>query len=143
MCVLFSSRRRHTRGALVTGVQKCALPILGGRRALRRRAHRSARHPRAGAVAARSDGGKGAGGRGKSMTSKGMKIGVIGAGAWGTALAQVAAQGEREVVLWAREPEVVAAINESHENPLFLAGVPLRSEEHTSELQSLMRISYA
>src|SRR3546814_20543284 len=59
------------------------------------------------------------------MTSKGMKIGVIGAGAWGTALAQVAAQGEREVVLWAREPEVVAAINESHENPLFLAGVPL------------------
>src|SRR3546814_17006149 len=59
------------------------------------------------------------------MTSKGMKSGVIGAGAWGTALAQVAAQGEREVVLWAREPEVVAAINESHENPLFLAGVPL------------------
>ncbi|WP_119035910.1 NAD(P)H-dependent glycerol-3-phosphate dehydrogenase [Hephaestia caeni] len=54
-----------------------------------------------------------------------MKIGVIGAGAWGTALAQVAAQGEREVMLWAREPEVVTAVNRGHENPLFLAGVPL------------------
>jgi glycerol-3-phosphate dehydrogenase (NAD(P)+) len=54
-----------------------------------------------------------------------MKIGVIGGGAWGTALAQVAAQRGDPVMLWAREPEVVAAINTSHENPLFLAGVSL------------------
>ncbi|MEN2787816.1 NAD(P)H-dependent glycerol-3-phosphate dehydrogenase [Sphingomonas qilianensis] len=54
-----------------------------------------------------------------------MKIGVIGGGAWGTALAQVAARGEREVVLWAREPEVVAAINETHVNSVFLSAVPL------------------
>jgi len=54
-----------------------------------------------------------------------MKIGVIGGGAWGTALAQVAAQGDRPVTLWAREPEVVAAINSSQENPLFLPGVIL------------------
>ncbi len=53
-----------------------------------------------------------------------MRIGVIGGGAWGTALAQVAARGG-EVLLWAREEEVVAAINDRHENSMFLPGVPL------------------
>ena len=52
-------------------------------------------------------------------------IGVIGAGAWGTALAQVAAAGGEPVLLWAREADVVAAINATHENAAFLAGVPL------------------
>ncbi|MGN7997785.1 NAD(P)H-dependent glycerol-3-phosphate dehydrogenase [Sphingomonas sp. 22176] len=54
-----------------------------------------------------------------------MKIGVIGGGAWGTALAQVAARGDAPVLLWAREPEVVESINAIHENRQFLAGVPL------------------
>lgn len=54
-----------------------------------------------------------------------MKLGIIGGGAWGTALAQVAASGGRETLLWAREPEVVEAINSRHENPVFLAGVQL------------------
>ena len=54
-----------------------------------------------------------------------MRIGVIGGGAWGTALAQVAARGGEEVLLWAREPDVVAAINAGHGNPLFLAGISL------------------
>ncbi|KQM64335.1 glycerol-3-phosphate dehydrogenase [Sphingomonas sp. Leaf17] len=54
-----------------------------------------------------------------------MRIGVIGGGAWGTALAQVAAQGGRDVLLWAREAAVVSGINAARENPLFLAGVPL------------------
>jgi len=54
-----------------------------------------------------------------------MKIGVIGGGAWGTALAQVAARGDRDVLLWAREDEVVAAINASHVNSVFLSAVPL------------------
>ncbi|HYZ47790.1 MAG TPA: NAD(P)H-dependent glycerol-3-phosphate dehydrogenase [Sphingomonas sp.] len=53
-----------------------------------------------------------------------MIIGVIGGGAWGTALAQVAAEAG-EVLLWAREGEVVAAINTAHENVSFLPGVPL------------------
>jgi len=39
-----------------------------------------------------------------------MRLGVIGGGAWGTALAQVAARGG-PVMLWAREDDVVAAIN--------------------------------
>jgi glycerol-3-phosphate dehydrogenase (NAD(P)+) len=47
-------------------------------------------------------------------------LGVIGGGAWGTALSQVAASGGGDVLLWAREPEVVEAVNEAHENPLFL-----------------------
>ena len=54
-----------------------------------------------------------------------MKIGVIGAGAWGTALAQVAAAGGEETLIWAREPEVVASINGRHENELFLKGISL------------------
>lgn len=54
-----------------------------------------------------------------------MRIGVIGGGAWGTALAQVAARGGEPVTLWAREADVVAAINTSHENTSFLRGVAL------------------
>jgi len=56
-----------------------------------------------------------------------MRIGIVGGGAWGTALAQVAARDRHPVQLWAREPEVVASINRDRENALFLAGVPLSS----------------
>jgi glycerol-3-phosphate dehydrogenase (NAD(P)+) len=52
-------------------------------------------------------------------------ITVIGGGAWGTALAQAAASAGRPVVLWAREPEVVADINNLRENRRFLAGIRL------------------
>jgi len=52
-------------------------------------------------------------------------VGIIGGGAWGTALAQVAASGDRDVLLWAHEADVVAGINGAHENALFLPGVPL------------------
>jgi glycerol-3-phosphate dehydrogenase (NAD(P)+) len=54
-----------------------------------------------------------------------MRIGVLGGGAWGTALASVVARDGQPVLLWAREAEVVEAVNATHENPLFLAGVPL------------------
>ncbi|MEO5972075.1 MAG: NAD(P)H-dependent glycerol-3-phosphate dehydrogenase [Sphingomicrobium sp.] len=53
------------------------------------------------------------------------RLAVIGGGAWGTALAQVAATGDRETLLWAREHEVVEAINATHENPVFLPGQQL------------------
>jgi glycerol-3-phosphate dehydrogenase (NAD(P)+) len=52
-------------------------------------------------------------------------LGVIGGGAWGTALAQVAATGGRETLLWALEDDVVAAVNRIHENPIFLPGLEL------------------
>jgi glycerol-3-phosphate dehydrogenase (NAD(P)+) len=55
------------------------------------------------------------------------KIAVIGGGAWGTALAQVAASAGRETLLWAREEDVVEAINSTHENPVFLPGVALNA----------------
>ncbi|HEY6916682.1 MAG TPA: glycerol-3-phosphate dehydrogenase, partial [Allosphingosinicella sp.] len=54
-----------------------------------------------------------------------MKLGVIGAGAWGTALAQVAAAKGDATLLWARETEVVESVNAAHENRLFLPGLAL------------------
>jgi glycerol-3-phosphate dehydrogenase (NAD(P)+) len=53
------------------------------------------------------------------------RIAVIGGGAWGTALAQVAARAGREVLLWAMEDDVVDSINSAHENPAFLPGIAL------------------
>ncbi len=52
-------------------------------------------------------------------------IAVIGAGAWGTALAAAAARNNHKVTLWAREPEVVEAVNNTHINSVFLDGVLL------------------
>jgi glycerol-3-phosphate dehydrogenase (NAD(P)+) len=54
-----------------------------------------------------------------------QRIGVVGGGAWGTALAQVIASDGSEVLLWARETEVVEAVNRTHANPLFLPGLAL------------------
>lgn len=54
-----------------------------------------------------------------------MRLAVIGGGAWGTALAQVAARDGEPVTLWAREDDVVASVNAAHENALFLPTVPL------------------
>ncbi len=66
------------------------------------------------------------------------RLGVIGGGAWGTALAQVGASGGREVLLWAREPEVVEAVNATHENALFLPGRMLaETVRATGELAEL------
>jgi glycerol-3-phosphate dehydrogenase (NAD(P)+) len=53
------------------------------------------------------------------------RAGVIGGGAWGTALAQVCARAQLDVRLWAREPEVTDAINRAHLNPVFLPGIDL------------------
>ena len=53
------------------------------------------------------------------------RIGVIGGGAWGTALATAAVRAGREVTLWARETDVVASINERHENRRFLPAIGL------------------
>jgi len=52
-------------------------------------------------------------------------IGVIGGGAWGTALAQVFAKNGRDTTIWAREPEVVKSITTHHQNTIFLPGIEL------------------
>ena len=60
------------------------------------------------------------------MTSY-KQFGVVGGGAWGTALAQLLAADGAPVRLWAREEDVVAAINREHRNPVFLPGAALSS----------------
>ncbi|MCE9507284.1 MAG: NAD(P)-dependent glycerol-3-phosphate dehydrogenase [Alphaproteobacteria bacterium] len=52
-------------------------------------------------------------------------IAVIGAGAWGTALAQVFAEAERHVVLYARDPGLADTINKTGRNDVYLPSVPL------------------
>jgi glycerol-3-phosphate dehydrogenase (NAD(P)+) len=56
-----------------------------------------------------------------------QRIGVIGAGAWGTALAIVARRAGRDVTLWALEPEVTTSINREYSNAIYLPGVTLDS----------------
>lgn len=52
-------------------------------------------------------------------------VGVIGAGAWGTALAQMLACDGRDALIWAYEAEVVDAINTQRTNPLYLPSAKL------------------
>ncbi len=63
------------------------------------------------------------------MDSK--NVGVIGAGAWGSGLAQAIARGGHKVQMWAREQDVVDGINNDHENKRYLPGYPL-SENMTA-----------
>jgi glycerol-3-phosphate dehydrogenase (NAD(P)+) len=55
------------------------------------------------------------------------KVSVLGAGAWGTTLAQVLVDAGQEVLIWGRNGEVVNEINSSHTNNKFLPGVSLPS----------------
>ena len=50
-------------------------------------------------------------------------IAVVGAGAWGTALAIVAAGNTAKVLLWARESEIAETLVGTRENTMFLPGV--------------------
>ena len=59
------------------------------------------------------------------MVDNYQKIGVIGGGAWGTALAQTLAVAGRDVMLWAYEEDCVNAINNLRENTLYLPAVKL------------------
>mgnify|MGYP002350931502 CR=1 FL=1 len=60
------------------------------------------------------------------------KIGVIGAGAWGTAMAHALASGDNFVEIWAMEQDVVDGINKDHENKRFLAGSKLSNNLRAS-----------
>jgi glycerol-3-phosphate dehydrogenase (NAD(P)+) len=52
-------------------------------------------------------------------------VGIVGGGAWGTALGQTMRLAGRDALMWAREPEVVAEIEASHCNTAFLPGIAL------------------
>lgn len=54
-----------------------------------------------------------------------LSVAVIGAGSWGTALAGLLAGAGHDVRIWAYEPEVAQAINQKHENTVFLPGASL------------------
>ncbi|MEF3280811.1 MAG: NAD(P)-dependent glycerol-3-phosphate dehydrogenase [Elusimicrobiota bacterium] len=53
------------------------------------------------------------------------KISVIGAGTWGTTVAKILSEKGFNVVIWAREAEVINSINLKHENEIFLKGIKL------------------
>nr|WP_226633617.1 NAD(P)H-dependent glycerol-3-phosphate dehydrogenase [Novosphingobium profundi] len=60
------------------------------------------------------------------MNASDLAVGVIGAGAWGTALAQALARaGNREVKLWAREADLATRINDTRVNDTYLPGAEL------------------
>src|SRR3546814_1135553 len=124
-CVFFSSRRRHTRCALVTGVQTCALPISWSRRrkAAPNPHHLFCVHPRCGYTA-----------RMTQRSSLRVTTRLLAATLVITPLLAACAGGggvKKDTRYVARDV-----------NTLYSAAKD-RSEEHTSELQSIMRISYA
>ncbi|EPR16971.1 glycerol-3-phosphate dehydrogenase [Sphingobium indicum IP26] len=72
------------------------------------------------------------------MKAPSLKAGVIGAGAWGTALAQTLAADGQHVRLWALEPEVAAAVNGDRQNPLYLPNIPLSASiEATGDMAAM------
>src|SRR3546814_9749584 len=111
VCVFFfSSRRRHTRCALVTGVQTCALPIYVAQRKLSAQTVADLADP---AVQRRLD----------AHIATVDRLPPAGSPEEYSALFEAAYPAEKD-------------------RQTFIASM-IRSEEHTSELQSLMRISYA
>src|SRR3546814_5610277 len=109
----FSSRRRHTRCALVTGVQTCALPIYTLK----------------------------VGRRGNSVSWGGDKGRAIKIMVTMPALRGASVAGSGNLSVDRVEGDDFAASASGSGN--LTIGAIKRSEEHTSELQSLMRISYA
>jgi glycerol-3-phosphate dehydrogenase (NAD(P)+) len=77
-----------------------------------------------------------------------MRCAVVGAGAWGTALADMMACSGHTVRLWALEPDVAAMINERRENPVFLSGFKLAQSliattDHKVALEGAELVVYA
>src|SRR3546814_1121409 len=123
-CFFVSSRRRHTRCALVTGVQTCALPIYAWEAGLI--------HTLQHAVATDS-----------YMTYRKFSEGVHNQPPNTLRdLLDFKVDGVTAVPI--EEVESITAIRKRFVTPgMSLGALSPRSEEHTSELQSLMRISYA
>jgi glycerol-3-phosphate dehydrogenase (NAD(P)+) len=69
----------------------------------------------------------------------GAAVAVVGAGSWGTALASVLAKNGHDVILWARETEVVEAVRTRRRNPLYLPDVDLPPMGATSDLAGAVR----
>ena len=73
------------------------------------------------------------------MPRASLRAAVLGAGAWGTALADLLARSGHQTRLWAFEPEVAQAVNQEHANPVFLPGFGLHPElKASSELEPVL-----
>jgi glycerol-3-phosphate dehydrogenase (NAD(P)+) len=71
-----------------------------------------------------------------------LRISIIGAGSFGTAMAITAARAGNEVVLWAHDPAVAATIRDTGGNPDYLRGMPLDARVHaTNDLEEAARFS--
>jgi len=76
-----------------------------------------------------------------------MRCAVVGAGAWGTAIADLLARNAHDVSLWAFEPDVVRAVNEVHRNPRFLPNVEIHPDvrathDHAEALSGAVLVVY-
>src|SRR3546814_5772975 len=132
----FSSRRRHTRCALVTGVQTCALPIC----CLEQLCDHAARHPHLAAaeVLDRADRHLGVDDVGAMLN----RADIMHADSREQLASDLeSAQGIEKDVPLVRIAQAHRIGTQEHRSRH--AARPVRSEEHTSELQSLMRTSYA
>jgi glycerol-3-phosphate dehydrogenase (NAD(P)+) len=70
--------------------------------------------------------------------TKSVKIGIIGAGGWGTALASILVINNHNITLWAYEPHVADEINKFHTNSIFLKGVSISEKvKATTKLENL------
>src|SRR3546814_3928926 len=128
-CFLFSSGRRHTRCALVTGVQTCALPIWLVAKALK-----IATHELEGGAAEEADWLP----RLRDLAAASLPGGADLTAMSDSELLAAFSAGLRAGRLDGRQElyELLVKLTEERR-------MRVRSEEHTSELQSLMRISYA
>src|SRR3546814_812506 len=141
----FSSRRRHTRCALVTGVQTCALPILLAVHALSLSCLLVIRdcgrgfQGGCGYLGFASLIGEAPDIRRQDMDLRRCKLFTLGRHLVGLAVIDAVDNGS-----FARsmQPDTISQIRRTHHRIALAIGA-MRSEEHTSELQSLMRISYA
>src|SRR5689334_18514012 len=68
------------------------------------------------------------------------RIAIIGAGSWGTALAVIAARAGHEVQLWARNPDLISAVNEQRINPFYLSSAQIApGVTATSEIDTALK----
>ena len=76
---------------------------------------------------------------GHNVAASGLfqRVGVAGAGAWGTALAVCALAAGRDVRMWAREPDVADHLSRGEGNPAFLPGVSIPAIPVSTDLASL------
>ncbi|PKM05276.1 MAG: glycerol-3-phosphate dehydrogenase, partial [Gammaproteobacteria bacterium HGW-Gammaproteobacteria-7] len=66
------------------------------------------------------------------MSAQALRVAVLGAGSWGTALASLLAANGHATTLWGRDQDLIAAIDSRHENPRYLPGIALAPDLRAS-----------